>query len=64
MNQLSQLKIDTILEKDKYICQECGEKINIIDIFIASIALSNDLTVVSLDNDFGKIPNLKVLLFK
>ena len=27
---MSQLKIDTILEKDKYICQECGEKINII----------------------------------
>jgi len=40
-----------------------GQKINIIDIFIASIALSNNLTLVSLDKDFTKIDNLKTLIF-
>ena len=40
-----------------------GQKINIIDIFIASIALSNNLTLVSLDKDFAKIDNLKTLIF-
>ena len=40
-----------------------GQKINIIDIFIASIAISNNLTLVSLDKDFTKIDNLKTLIF-
>lgn len=32
-----------------------GQEINIIDIFIALIAISNNLTLVSLDNNFKKI---------
>ena len=40
-----------------------GERINLVDIFIASIAISNDLILVSLDNDFKKITNLKTLIF-
>lgn len=42
---------------------EKGEKINLVDIFIASIALSNNLTIITLDNDFRKIPNLNALIF-
>ena len=42
---------------------EKGQKINIIDIFIASIAISNNLTLVSLDKDFTKVDNLKTLIF-
>ncbi|MBI2499609.1 type II toxin-antitoxin system VapC family toxin [Candidatus Woesearchaeota archaeon] len=40
-----------------------GEKINLVDIFMASIAVSNDLTLVSLDNDFKNINNLKTVIF-
>ncbi len=40
-----------------------GEKINLVDVFIASIAVSSNLTLVTLDKDFKKIDNLKVNIF-
>ena len=43
--------------------KERGEMINQFDILIASIAIKNDLTVVSYDKDFTKIPDLKVKIF-
>ncbi len=40
-----------------------GEKINLVDIFMASIAISNNFVLVSLDNDFKKVDNLKTIIF-
>lgn len=40
-----------------------GKKINLVDIFIASIAIANDLTIATLDKDFNKIDKLKTLIF-
>lgn len=40
-----------------------GEKINLVDVFIAPIAVSNNLTLVTLDKDFNKIDKLKVNIF-
>lgn len=40
-----------------------GEKINLVDIFISSIAISNNYTLVSLDKDFKNINNLKMIIF-
>ncbi len=40
-----------------------GEKINLVDIFIASIAISYSMTLVSLDKDFKKIDSLKTIIF-
>lgn len=48
--------ISSRIEKELF---KKGEMINLTDIFIASIALKNDFTLVTLDNDFRKISNLK-----
>ena len=40
-----------------------GRKINLVDVFIASIAISHDLTLVSLDKDFKKIKGLKFKVY-
>lgn len=40
-----------------------GEKISVVDVFIASIAIANNLTLVTLDHDFKKIENLKSIIF-
>jgi len=44
--------------------KEKGKMINQFDILIASIALRNDLTIVSYDKDFSKIPELKTKIFE
>lgn len=38
-----------------------GKKIPLFDIIIASIAIDNDLTLVTMDNHFNRIPGLDVL---
>lgn len=41
-----------------------GDSIPIFDALIASIAIENNLVLVTLDSHFKKIPNLKVILLK
>ena len=40
-----------------------GKKINERDVLIAGICLANNLTIVSCDKDFLKVPDLKVKFF-
>ena len=43
--------------------EKTGKKINLVDVFIASVAISHDLTLISLDNDFKKIRGLKFKIY-
>jgi tRNA(fMet)-specific endonuclease VapC len=40
-----------------------GKMINQLDILIASIAINKNLTLISLDKDFKKVPGLKCKIF-
>lgn len=39
-----------------------GTSINIADLFIAGICLSHDATLITLDNDFERVPELKKII--
>ncbi|MDP3742046.1 MAG: type II toxin-antitoxin system VapC family toxin [Candidatus Micrarchaeota archaeon] len=44
--------------------KETGKTVQPLDIFIAAVALKNDLTIITLDSDFERIPNLKTIVIK
>ena len=50
-----------LLANFKHILNKKGRKIPIIDLIIASIAIDNDLTIVTMDNHFKRIPGLDVI---
>jgi tRNA(fMet)-specific endonuclease VapC len=44
--------------------KETGKIIPQFDVFIAALAIENDLTLITLDEHFKEIPNLKVIMLK
>ncbi|MBI4406389.1 type II toxin-antitoxin system VapC family toxin [Candidatus Micrarchaeota archaeon] len=44
--------------------KKTGKTVEPLDIFIAAVALKNDLTLITLDSDFKRIPNLKAIVIK
>ncbi|MBW2968580.1 PIN domain-containing protein [Candidatus Woesearchaeota archaeon] len=50
-----------ILANFSHVLNKKGKRIPITDLIIASIAIDNDLNLVTLDNHFNRIPGLNVL---
>lgn len=50
-----------VLANFKNVLSKQGKKIPTIDLIIASIAMDNDLNLVTLDSHFNRIPRLNVL---
>ncbi len=44
--------------------KKTGKTVEPLDIFIAAVAIKNDLIIITLDKDFERIPNLKAIVIK
>lgn len=55
------LSSSILLSHFSHILAKKGRKIPLYDLFIASIAIDNDLTLVTMDNHFKRIPGLEVI---